>query len=293
MKPFDYFAPATLSEACGILDSHNGDARVVAGGTDLLLKMKTGRAAPKVVVNIKRIPELRGLTFAAQLNLGALTTLEELKRSPIIREHYPALAAAASTMASAQIRNLATVGGNLCNAAPSADLSPILIAMRAVARIAGPGGERRVPLDEFFTGPGSSVLMPGELLVALKIPRPDGPSLYLKHAPRECMDIAVVGVGLALRFVETPRRGVSTEAPCEEARIVLGAVAPVPMRAVRAEQELNGKPLTPERIARAARIAAEECAPIDDVRGSAWYRRKMVEVMVRRGLETLTRPSQN
>ncbi len=286
MKPFDYFAPATLSEACGILDSHNGDARVVAGGTDLLLKMKTGRAAPKVVVNIKRIPELRGLTFAAQLNLGALTTLEELKRSPIIREHYPALAAAASTMASAQIRNLATVGGNLCNAAPSADLSPILIAMRAVARIAGPGGERRVPLDEFFTGPGTSVLMPGELLVALKIPRPDGPSLYLKHAPRECMDIAVVGVGLAID-VETSRRDVST------ARIALGAVAPVPMRALRAEQELNGKQLTPERIARAARIAAEECAPIDDVRGSAWYRRKMVEVMVRRGLETLTRPSQN
>ncbi|MEK9164364.1 MAG: FAD binding domain-containing protein, partial [Chloroflexota bacterium] len=111
MKPFDYFAPRTLAEACGILDSHNGDARVVAGGTDLLLKMKAGRAAPKVVVNIKRIPELRGLTFEAQLNLGALTTLEELKRSPIIREHYPALAAAASTMASAQIRNLATVGG--------------------------------------------------------------------------------------------------------------------------------------------------------------------------------------
>ena len=286
MKPFDYFAPRTLAEACGILDSHNGDARVVAGGTDLLLKMKAGRAAPKVVVNIKRIPELRGLTFAAQLNLGALTTLEEIKRSPIIHEHYPALAAAASTMASAQIRNLATVGGNLCNAAPSADLSPILIAMRAVARITGPGGERRVPLDEFFTGPGSSVLMPGELLVALKVPRPDGPSLYLKHAPRECMDIAVVGVGLAID-VETSRRDVST------ARIVLGAVAPVPMRAVRAEQELNGKQLTPERIVRAARIAAEECAPIDDVRGSAWYRRKMVEVMVRRGLETLTRPSQN
>src|SRR3989304_615676 len=122
MKPFQYFAPATRSEACGILDSNNGDARVVAGGTDLLLKMKAGRAAPKVVVNIKRIPELRGLTVASQLNLGALTTLEELKRSPIICEQYPALAAAASRMASVQIRNLATVGGNLCNAAPSADL---------------------------------------------------------------------------------------------------------------------------------------------------------------------------
>ncbi len=282
MKEFDYYSPATLPEAIDVLARHNGGARVIAGGTDLLLKMKAGafRTPPKAVVNIKRIPELRGLSYTAQLNLGALTTLEEIRRSPVIREHYPALADAASTMASVQIRNLATVGGNLCNGAPSADLAPILIALNAIARIAGAGGERRVPLEEFFTGPGATVLQPGELLVALKVPRPSGTSLYLKHSPRECMDIAVVGVGLAVE-VKTSRREVST------ARIVLGAVAPVPMRARRAEEELMGGPLTGERVDRAAKMAAEECKPIDDVRGSAWYRRRMVEVMVRRGLEAI------
>ncbi|MBI3243204.1 MAG: xanthine dehydrogenase family protein subunit M [Chloroflexi bacterium] len=278
MNSFDYFSPKSLSEASEILARYHGEARAVAGGTDLLLKMKAGRLAPKAVVNIKRIPELRGLTFNGHLMIGALTTLEELKRSPVIHEHYPALAEAANTMASVQIRNLATVGGNLCNAAPSADLAPILIALKAIARIAGPGGERRLPLDEFFTGPGATVLAPGELLVGLKVLRPDGPALYLKHSPREHMDIAVVGVGLSLQL---------KEGRCESARVALGAVAPTPLRARNAEDELTSGPLTADRIHRAAKLAAEESKPIDDVRGSAWYRRRMVEVMTRRGLETL------
>ncbi len=285
MKPFDYLAPRTLAEAVEALAKYNGQARMVAGGTDLLLKMKAGRLAPKVVVNIKRIPDLRCLSFDSHLTLGALTTLEEIRCSPIIRQHYPALAEAAATMASVQIRNLATVGGNLCNAAPSADLAPILIALNAIVRIAGPGGERRTPLGEFFTGPGTTVLEPGELMVALKVPRPAGPALYLKHSPREHMDIAVVGVGLSLRWGSTLR---ATAAPtCESARVVLGAVAPTPLRAQRAEEELLGGPLNAERIVRAAKLAAEEAKPIDDVRGSAWYRRRMVEVLTRRGLETL------
>jgi carbon-monoxide dehydrogenase medium subunit len=282
MKPFDYFAPRSLSEAVEILARYNGDARPVAGGTDLLLKMKAGRLAPKAIVNIKRIPELRGLAFNSHLSLGALITLEEIRRSPIIREHYPALSDTANTMASVQIRNLATVGGNMCNAAPSADLAPILIALNAIARIAGheSRGERRVLLEDFFAGPGRSVLAPGELLVSLEVPPPAGPSLYLKQSPREHMDIAVVGVGLAVQL---------KDGNCELARIVLGAVAPVPMRARRAEAELTGGPLTVERIDRAAKIAAEEAKPIDDVRGSAWYRRRMVEVMTRRGLMSLSK----
>lgn len=287
MKPFDYLAPRTLAEAVDVLAKHNGEARMVAGGTDLLLKMKAGRLAPKVVVNIKRIPELRCLSFDSHLTLGALTTLEELRRSPIIRQHYPALAEAAATMASVQIRNLATVGGNLCNAAPSADLAPILIALNAIVRIAGPGGERRAPLGEFFTGPGTTILEPGELMVALKVPRPTGPALYLKHSPREHMDIAVVGVGLSLRWGNTLRATASPTPTCESARVVLGAVAPTPLRAQRAEEELLGGPLNAERIDRAAKIAAEEAKPIDDVRGSAWYRRRMVEVLVRRGLSRI------
>ena len=278
MKPFDYYAPATLAEAVSILAAHNGEACALAGGTDLLLKMKAGRLAPKAVVNLKRIAELRALSLDSHLTLGALTTLEDLRRSPILRQHYPALAAAAATMASVQIRNLATVGGNLCNAAPSADLAPILIAFDAVAHLSGPLGERRVPLDAFFTGPGATVLRPGELLVSIEIPPPGGSALYLKHAPRACMDIAVVGVGLALRV---------RDGRCEEARVVLGAVAPTPLRARQAEAELAGRPIRPERIEAAARVAAEEARPIDDVRGSAWYRRRMVEVLARRGLNAM------
>ncbi len=286
MKPFDYFAPRSLSEAVEILARYDGDARPVAGGTDLLLKMKAGRLAPKAIVNIKRIPELRGLAFNSHLSLGALITLEEIRRSPIIREHYPALSDTANTMASVQIRNLATVGGNMCNAAPSADLAPILIALNAIARIAGPAsrGERRVLLEDFFTGPGKSVLAPDELLVSLEVPLPVGPSVYLKQSPREHMDIAVVGVGLALR---------TKDGQCESVRIVLGAVAPAPLRVRKAEDELTGGPLTADRIDRAARLAAQEAKPIDDVRGSVWYRRRMVEVMTRRGLETLARADQN
>lgn len=286
MKPFDYFAPRSLSEAVEILARYDGDARPVAGGTDLLLKMKAGRLAPKAIVNIKRLPELRGLAFNSQLSLGALITLEEIRRSPIIRKHYPALSDTANTMASVQIRNLATVGGNMCNAAPSADLAPILIALNAIARIAGPAsrGERRVLLEDFFTGPGKSVLAPDELLVSLEVPLPVGPSVYLKQSPREHMDIAVVGVGLALR---------TKNGQCESVRIVLGAVAPAPLRVRKAEDELTGGPLTADRIDRAARLAAQEAKPIDDVRGSVWYRRRMVEVMTRRGLETLARADQN
>jgi carbon-monoxide dehydrogenase medium subunit len=287
MKAFEYFAPRSLAEATEVLAKYHGEARTVAGGTDLLLKMKAGRLSPKAIVNIKRVPELRGLTFNSHLTLGALTTLEEIKQSSIIRERYPALSDAAATMASVQIRNLATVGGNLCNAAPSADLAPILIALNAAARLAGFKGERRIPLEDFFTGPGTTVLAPGELLVSLEVPPPAGPSVYLKHSPREHMDIAVVGIGLALRGYNP----LSQE--CAEPRVVLGAVAPVPLRARRAEAELTGGPLAAERIDRAAKIAAEEAKPIDDVRGSAWYRRRMVAVLTRRGLETLTRADRN
>ena len=278
MEPFEYFAPTSIAEASEILAHYAGSARVVAGGTDLLLKMKADRLAPQAVVNIKRIPDLRGLAMNSHLTIGALTTLEELRCTPVVRQHYGSLADAAATMASVQIRNLATVGGNLCNAAPSADLAPILIALRAVACIVGSQGERRVPLDEFFVGPGKTVLEVDELLAAVEAPPPSGPALYLKHSSRECMDIAVAGVGLSLQMADER---------CAEARIVLGAVAPTPLRARRAEEALIEGALTPDRIGRAAHLAADEAKPIDDVRGAAWYRRKMIEVLTRRGLKAI------
>jgi carbon-monoxide dehydrogenase medium subunit len=181
-------------------------------------------------------------------------------------------------MASVQIRSLATLGGNLCNAAPSADLAPILMALDATCLVAGPQGEREVPLEEFFTGPGQTALLPGELLTAVRIAPAAGPSAYLKLAPRACMDIAVVGIGLALHLAG---------GRCQHARIVLGAVGPTPLRARRAEEVLLGERLTAERIEQAADLAAEAAQPIDDVRGSAWYRRRMAATLTRRGLLAL------
>ncbi len=284
MNAFDYFSPTTLAEASELLARYDGQARAVAGGTDLLLKMTAGKAAPPAIVNIKRLPELRGLSSNGRLTVGALTTLEELRRAPAVQQRFPAVAAACATMASVQIRNLATVGGNLCNAAPSADLAPIFIALDATARIAGRGGERRVALGDFFTGPGRSVLAPDELLVALEVPPPAGPATYVKLSPRAHMDIAVAGVAVALRGYDPLSQR------CESVRVVLGAVAPTPLRAQEAEAELAAGPLTMDRIERAARLAADQARPIDDVRGSAWYRRRMVPAITRRGLLALLQP---
>jgi carbon-monoxide dehydrogenase medium subunit len=275
MQPFEYHAPRSLAEALRVLAHYGGTARVIAGGTDLLLKLKAGRIAPPAVVNIKHLPALRGRAVNSHVTVGALTTLKDLHESPLIRSRLPALAAAAGTMASVQIRSLATLGGNLCNAAPSADLAPILMALEATCLVAGPQGERELPLEAFFTGPGQTALLPGELLTAVRIAPAAGPATYLKLAPRACMDIAVVGIGLALQL---------DGGRCQRARIVLGAVGPTPLRARRAEETLLGERLSVERIEQAANLAAEAAQPIDDVRGSAWYRRRMVATLTRRGL---------
>ena len=280
MNSFDHHTPASLSEALALLAGNNGSAAVIAGGTDLLLRMKGGFVKPKTVVNIKRIPELRGLSFDATegLRIGALTTLREIGRSPLILEHYPVLAQTVKIMASEQIRSLATVGGNLCNAAPSADLAPPLIALDGLACIVGSSGERRVPLTDFFVGPGKSVIQPGELLKEILLPPLQGKIIYLKHSPRAYMDIAVVGVAVRIDRKENL---------CQDARIVLGAVAPTPLRVPRGEDALKGQALTGERVNQAAQISAQECSPISDVRGAAWYRRRMAEVLVKRGINTI------
>ncbi|MFQ5398724.1 MAG: FAD binding domain-containing protein [Anaerolineae bacterium] len=283
MNPFEHYSPKTLPDALKLLAQMNGRALVNAGGTDLMLKMKAGVLAPEVVVNIKQLPELKGIAYddAAGLRLGALATLRELTRSAVIRDRYPSLAQAAGVMASEQIRSFATVGGNLCNAAPSADLAPPLIALEGTAVIAGPNGERVLPLEAFFLSPGQSALEPGELLKEIQLPPPTGRTIYLKHAPRAYMDIAVVGVAVRLHL---------ENGSCREARIVLAAVAPVPLRAREAEVVLEAETMTVGRIAQAAQIAAETCSPIDDVRSSAWYRRRMVKVLTHRSLQSLITP---
>lgn len=280
MRAIDYAVPGSVKEAVALLAQ--GEAEVLAGGTDLLLRLKAGQPTPRLVVDVKRIPGFDEIRFDARtgLSIGPAVTLAALAGDPVVQRRYPALAQGAGLVGSVQIRNRATLAGNICNAAPSADTAPPLLVLGARVRLAGPEGRRTLPLEEVFLGPGKTALEPGELVVGIQVPTPRGRSgsAYARHTLREAMDIAVVGVGVALRLA--PRRPV-----CEEAAIALGAVAPTPMRATQAEALLEGEELTPERIAWAAGLAAAQSRPISDVRASAEYRRELVEVLTRRMLE--------
>jgi carbon-monoxide dehydrogenase medium subunit len=213
------------------------------------------------------------------LCIGAAVTARELERSPALRGPYVAIAESAAMVGSLQVRNLATVGGNLCNAAPSADMAPPLMALEALAVIAGPGGERRVPMADFFTGVRKTVVAPNELLVELIVPPPGAHSggQYLRHTPRRELDIAVVGVASQLTMAD---------GRCTKARIALASVAPTPVRATAAERSLEGQAVTPEAIERAATLAIEAARPIDDQRGSIEFRKHLVRVLTRRTLTT-------
>ncbi len=280
MKEFSFHSPRSLAEALDVLQEMGHEAKLLAGGTDLLLHMRAGMISPKAVISLKRISALQGIMYSAEegLRLGASITMHQIARSVEILDHYPVLATTASMMASEQIRTLATVGGNLCNGSPSADLAPPLIAMDAEACIVGPRGTRQEALNEFFTGPGETVLEPDEILTELIVPPPEGETLYIKHAPRAYMDIAIVGVAAGLAW----KNGV-----IQKARLVLGAVAPVPLRVTAAEDALLGTELQDQHVEHAADLAEAACSPISDTRGSASYRRRMVSVLVRRALQTL------
>ena len=284
MRRFEYLEARTLRQAIGMLQRHGEQARIVAGSTDFLVRWRAGFWHPDYVVNIQRVPGLSRVAYSGRngLRLGALVTIETLERHPVIRRHYPALAAAAASFAGVQVRNLATVGGNICNASPSGDTLPALLAYGAECRVSGPEGQRQVPLAQLFTGPGRTVLAHDEVLteVTLPPPAPNTGSLYIKHSPRGAMDIATVGVASA---VTVDGAGV-----CSEARIALGAVAPTPLRAQAAEELLRGKRPDAELLQAAAELAMSEATPIDDVRGTAGYRREMVGVLTRRTLEQAT-----
>jgi len=277
-KPLElqYSEPSTLKEAFSILAKVEG-AKILAGGTDVIVSMREGKIAPAHIVNIKRISGLDkiGPSTGGGLRIGALATIGAVETSALVRNAFPMVAEAAHQIGSLPVRNRATVGGNLCNSSPSADMAPPLIALGAVAKIAGPKGRRSVKLEEFFTGPGKTVLSKVEILTEIHIPDPPRNSFgaFLKHGPRQCMDIATVNAAVMVTLKGKV---------CENARVVLGAVAPVPMRAKRAEAEIRGKPIEDEIIRKVGEIAAEECVPISDVRGSADYRREVVNVLVRR-----------
>lgn len=281
MRNFHYLAPQSIDEAVRLLAEHGGRARPIAGGTDIVVQMKENATRfpyPEVVIGLSRVPELRGIEFneSTGLRIGSGATMAEIAESPVVRERYTALADGAGVVGSLQTMNMATIGGNLCNAAPSADTAPALLALGAQAAIVGPSGRRVMPVEQLSTGPGATVLGPGELLTEILVPTPvpRAGSAYRRHTPRKQMDIAVVGVAAAVTLGADDR--------IESARIALGAVAPTPIRAPKAEASLTGQAAGDEAFARAAETAAGECSPISDQRGTAEFRRHLVRVMTER-----------
>ncbi len=280
-EPLEIYQPTSITEASAIVKEKGPGGRFLAGGTDLVIAMKEKGLSPKYVVDLKRVPNLSGIREEADgsLTIGALTTMREVETSPAVCKRFPFLAQSAAEVGSIQIRNRATIGGNMANATPSADVAPALLALEAKAKIAGAAGERTLNLEEFFRGPGQTVMLPEEILTAIVIPatHPKLVGEYIKFSPREMMDLAYVGVAVALVL-----NGVKRE--CESARIALGAVSPTPMRARKAEAVIERQILTEELAERAGEEAAKECKPISDVRSSAEYRRAMVGAMTKRAL---------
>jgi carbon-monoxide dehydrogenase medium subunit len=279
-EPFDFYQPTTLAEASRLLKDHGPGGRFLAGGTDLVIAMKEKGLLPKYIVDLKRVPGLSGIRENSDgtLGIGALTTMYSIETSPVIRKKYPFLSQSAAEVGSIQIRNRATVGGNMANATPSADLAPSLIALNATAYISGITGERTVALEDFFRGPGQSVMSQDEILTEIAIPK-TGPTLvgeYIKFSPRDMMDLAYVGVAVAYNL--------GNDKKCSGVRIVLGAVAPTPIRAKNSEALLEGQVLSEALAAQVGEEAARESKPISDVRSSAEYRRAMVGVMTKRAL---------
>ena len=279
MQAFDYVAVGSVREAVAALKNKKR-VMVLAGGTDMLVRMKGRALTPEVVVDVKGIPGAGDFSAKSGLSIGSAVTMRQVELSAKVREDYAAVAQGAAVVGSIQIRNLATVAGNICNAAPSADVAPGLIALRAKVRIAGPGGQRTLLVENFMTGPGKTALKRGELVTAIQLPTP-GPrtgSAFVRHTPRAAMDIAVVNVAVAMTLA--PRTG-----KCEDVRIVLGAVAPTPMRALKAEMLLRGEKLTADLVAEAAAVAGAEARPISDQRASAEFRRELVRVLTGRMVE--------
>jgi CO/xanthine dehydrogenase FAD-binding subunit len=281
MKKFEYKAPTTLQDALDLMDRNQGEISVLAGGTDLVVQMKSGRSRPLVVMDVKKIPELNRLEWdeAEGIHIGAAVPLSRLAALPALVEKFGIFAQACAMIGSVQIRNRATMGGNICNAAPSADTPPPLLCLGARAVIANRNKTRTVPLEDFFLGPGETALRPDELLVEIFIPTPPLPSsgCYLRHTPRVEMDIAVAGVGA---FLVLSRQADTVQ----EARIALGAVAPIPVRALQAETVLKGEYPTKALIDEAAIKVVEAIKPISDLRGSADYRSHLAKVLTRRTL---------
>jgi CO/xanthine dehydrogenase FAD-binding subunit len=274
----ELFVPSRLEDALGFMAEHPGRALPIAGGTDVMIDVRVGRASPEWLVDLSPLERLAGLAFeGGTLRIGALTRIRTVELDVDAARRAPAVVEAARVLGSVQIRTMATVGGNICHATPSAELPPALLAHDAVATIAGPDGERTQPLSELFVGPGRTTLASDELLAAVTLCAPEEGygSCYLRQTVRWAMDLAGVGVAAAVEADD----GVVTGA-----RIALGAVAPVPLLVDEAAAAVLGRPLTREPAVEAGARAAAACSPITDARGTAEYRRQVVAVLVERAL---------
>ncbi len=277
---FNYHSPETWDEAIALLYQYGADAKLLAGGTDLMILIERGLLSPTHVISLDRIPEWNSLTINGSVVLSAGTTYRQVERTPALRDKLMALVDASRQVGGVQVRNVGTVAGNLCNASPAADAVPALCVLDAMLTLNGPVGTRVVPVDEFIVGPRLTCLGEGELLRQITIPAlPERTAtVFLKAGRRRAMEISIVCVAVRLTLSASSK-------VCETVRIALGAVAPTPIRVRQAEALLVGQPITPDSVAEAAHLAMQATTPISDVRASAEYRKYLSGLMVRRALE--------
>jgi carbon-monoxide dehydrogenase medium subunit len=279
MKNFDYLEPTTVTEACALLKQHGGEAKVFAGGAHLTILMKQGLLQPKTLVNIKKIPELKGIHYDATegLTIGALVTHRELETSKLVNEKFPVLCAAEREVANIRVRNMGTVGGNLASGEPLTDLSQIFISLDGKARITGPNGQRAIPVEDLFVDFYTTSLAEDEILTQVVLPPlPTRSGIeYIRFSSSSVVDKPAAGVVVRITLD-------ASEETVQTARIVLGCVGATPVRARKAEALLTGKKLTPELAQEAGSAASQECSPTNDLRGSEQYKRAIVRTLVKR-----------
>ena len=279
MSRFEYHEPESLRDAVALAARFGPEARFLAGGTDLIVQIERARIAPRHVIGLRRVPGLTGIEVNGRVTLGARVTHRALERAPELAGAFRCLVEGAEVIGGHQVRNVATVGGNLANASPAADLVPGLLVLDGAVTLVGPDGERELPIERFLLGPNQTARRPDELLTRVSLPAlpARAATAFLKAGRRRAMEISVVCVAARLTLDASLER-------CLEARIALGSVAPTAVRAHRAERALEGQPVGPEAFRRASEAAQAACRPIDDVRASAAFRRHLVGVLVRRAL---------
>ncbi len=315
MRKFDYLNPKTLDEVFDLLKQYGQKAMLIAGGTDVIVMTKQKKIFPDILISLREISGLDQIRYDGNLALGPLVTHRQIEKSELIRKQFSALTDAADVLGSIQIRNVATIGGNICTAAPSADMAAPLLALGALLKLRSARSERTIPVDQFFTSPGETVLAHEEILAGIEIPKPlpNAGSAYWKHQRRQALDLPILGVAVFISLnkgtftcpdllcATSPISAVlhsleTEELRCEEIRIALGVAAPIPIRTKKAEDLLRGKMLSDELLEQVALAAADEAKPRDSLRGEAWYRRDMIKVsvkrMVMRCIERIVQPEE-